>query len=376
MKPAIYRTPAKTRRRIPIFWAVVILLLAAVSVGAGFAFTNAGDAGGNKSAGPGNTHVVVCVGHVDTRKGTQLLLPAQSGRVVRVLVNDNDEVEEGAVLLELEDDLYRAEERAARADLEAAEGMLRTAEKFQGVKPAGAALVPGPVSSFLKSDSSFARTQQLAAIEGARIQLANAQRLLQKAEDLRKKELAGDNDVKNAEDNVKGKEIILKAEEAKLEELDTKLGSAVVAATKAVDGKRAQLEKAKLAVKECKLFAPCKGKVLRVTVNTGDLVGPQAKERVVVFCPSGPRIVRAEVEQEFVAGIAKGMVATFQDDSTAEGNWHGKVVDISDWFSLRRSVLPEPTQFHDVRTVECIIEIDPDQPPLRINQRVRVTIGR
>lgn len=363
MKPAIYRTPVKTRRRIPIFWAVVILLLAAVSVGAGFAFTNAGDAGGNKSAGPGNTHVVVCVGHVDTRKGTQLLLPAQSGRVVRVLVNDNDEVEEGAVLLELEDDLYRAQEREARADLEAAEEMLKTAEKFKGIKTGD-------------NDTSFARAQQLAAIEGAKIQLGIAQRQLQKAEDWAKREQVGANDVKMAEDAVKGKEVALKAEQAKLEELDAKLGSAVVAAAKAVDGKRAQLEKAKLAVKECKLFAPCKGKVLRVTVNTGDLVGPQAKERVVVFCPSGPRIVRAEVEQEFVAGIAKGMVATFQDDSTAEGNWHGKVVDISDWFSLRRSVLPEPTQFHDVRTVECIIEIDPDQPPLRINQRVRVTIGR
>ena len=34
----------------------------------------------------------------------------------------------------------------------------------------------------------------------------------------------------------------------------------------------------------------------------------------------------------------------------------------------------EPLQFNDVRTLECIVTLDPDQPPLRIGQRVRVTL--
>ena len=48
---------------------------------------------------------------------------------------------------------------------------------------------------------------------------------------------------------------------------------------------------------------------------------------------------------------------------------------ISDWYSQRRSVLLEPLQFNDVRTLECIISIDPGQPPLRIGQRVRIALN-
>ena len=32
-------------------------------------------------------------------------------------------------------------------------------------------------------------------------------------------------------------------------------------------------------------------------------------------------------------------------------------------------------QFHDIRTLECIIALDPDQAPLRIGQRVRVALS-
>jgi hypothetical protein len=41
----------------------------------------------------------------------------------------------------------------------------------------------------------------------------------------------------------------------------------------------------------------------------------------------------------------------------------------------RRSILPDPSQFHDIRTLECIIALDPDQPPLRVGQRVRVALS-
>jgi hypothetical protein len=39
-------------------------------------------------------------------------------------------------------------------------------------------------------------------------------------------------------------------------------------------------------------------------------------------------------------------------------------------------MLLEPLQFNDVRTLECIITLDPNQPPLRIGQRVRVRIQK
>jgi hypothetical protein len=51
------------------------------------------------------------------------------------------------------------------------------------------------------------------------------------------------------------------------------------------------------------------------------------------------------------------------------------VQHVSDWYTHRRSIMHEPLQVNDVRTLECIIRIEPDQPPLRIGQRVRVILN-
>jgi len=56
------------------------------------------------------------------------------------------------------------------------------------------------------------------------------------------------------------------------------------------------------------------------------------------------------------------------------GEWQGEVVRVSDWYAQRRSLLLEPLQFNDVRTLECIVQIDPSSSTPRIGQRVRVTL--
>ncbi len=121
--------------------------------------------------------------------------------------------------------------------------------------------------------------------------------------------------------------------------------------------------------------APGDGTVLRVLVLPGDVLGPQSRRPAVLFCPAGERIVRAEVEQEFASRVAEGQAAVIQDDARKGRVRHGKVRHVSDWFTRRRSVIQEPTQFNDVRTLECIISLAPKQPPLRIGQRLGVRIG-
>ena len=78
------------------------------------------------------------------------------------------------------------------------------------------------------------------------------------------------------------------------------------------------------------------------------------------------------------ARVAVGQEAIIQDSATGAGDWRGKVTRVSDWYSQRRSILLEPMQFNDVRTLECVIgglvSKDPGQPPLRIGQRVRATL--
>ena len=64
----------------------------------------------------------------------------------------------------------------------------------------------------------------------------------------------------------------------------------------------------------------------------------------------------------------------YQDDVNAGATWHGKVVRIADGYSQRRPVLNQAAQFNDVRTLEVIIRLEKSKSPLRIGQRVRVTL--
>jgi multidrug resistance efflux pump len=141
-----------------------------------------------------------------------------------------------------------------------------------------------------------------------------------------------------------------------------------------LDARQAQVDEARTALEEYALKAPADGTVLRVLVSPGDVQGVQPKQPAVLFCPDGRRIIRAEAEQEFARDVAIGQAASIRDDSSGDGNWAGHVTRISPWYTQRRSVIPEPLQFNDARTLECIIELDSPPAPLRIGQRVRVTL--
>jgi len=70
------------------------------------------------------------------------------------------------------------------------------------------------------------------------------------------------------------------------------------------------------------------------------------------------------------------MQALVEDDYAFGTIWRGHVIRLSDWYAQRREVAEEQLQLKDVRTLECLIDLDPGQSPLRIGQRVRATIMR
>src|SRR5262249_45098037 len=121
--------------------------------------------------------------------------------------------------------------------------------------------------------------------------------------------------------------------------LDIRRAEAEVAA------KQARLDLAHLALDECQLKAPADGKVLRLQVSPGDVLGPQPARPIVLFCPKGPRIIRAEIPQEFSAGVTPGQAVVVRDDTRAQMTWRGKVRLLSDWYSHRRSIWQDPLQY-------------------------------
>jgi HlyD family secretion protein len=353
-----------TTRRHSRVWVVVLAVLAVTAAGANwfFNFHHSGDS--VSTGGPTSTEAdkndqlrVVAFGHVDVEFGVRSLHPLQPGRVAEVLVHEGDAVKAGAALLKLDQRQAQYLIRQAQADLEAARAVLEQAKK----SPA-------------QHRSRIA--QQKSAVEAARDRWSAAKRILARKQDLVKINQLNEADARAAEDLAKEAEAGVRAEEEKLRELqllDPEI--TVTRARQDVAAKQARVEQAEHGLEECTLRAPADGEVLRVLTGPGDVLGAQPKQPAVLFCPAGPRFIRAEVSQEFADRVRKGQPALIQDDSRAAQTWRGRVSHISDWYTHRRSILQEPLQVNDIRTLECSISVDPGQPPLRIGQRMRVILG-
>jgi multidrug resistance efflux pump len=310
----------------------------------------------SQTSGAEETPDVVCFGYVDVEPGVTSLAPVQPGRVVEVNVRENDPVSAGAPLLRLDEDLFRIKIRQAEADLAAARAQVLQLRN-------------------LPEQHKARLLQQQAGIEAASNRLAAGRQVLTRKQHLYERNLLALEDLRATAESVKELEAAVRAEQEKLADLKGVDPAAEIARAEAgVAGREAQLAEARHHLDECTLRAPEAGKVLRIQVGVGDVLTGQPGQPVILFCPAKRRIVRAEVNQEFAGRVALGQPVRLEEDCNGKDTWHGKVVRLSDWYTRRRSVLNEPLQFNDVRTLECIVELDPNQPLPRIGQRMRVKI--
>jgi multidrug resistance efflux pump len=309
------------------------------------------------AARPNALPVVVCLGSADVRGGVVSLYPTVSGRVTKVCVEENDPVEAGQVLLRLDDRIARTQLREAEAGVQAAEAQL--AEALKAPKQHQALLA-----------------QQKAAIAAVRHDLKAANLSATQKKRLFESNQLSKDEADAAAELAKKLESVQAAEEAKLDALHLRdPGQEITKAEADLVAKTALRDRARDALGEYELKAPAAGTPLRVFVSPGDVVGPQSHQAAVLFCPRGARVVRAEVEQEYAPRVILNQRALVEDAASSNGpTWKGRVVRIADWYTNRRTTTPDMMPVQDVRTLECLVELDPDQPPLRIGQRVRVKL--
>jgi multidrug resistance efflux pump len=347
-----------------LVWLLGLALLVGTAAGAGWILNHseAGDRSPPRTGETPDPGGVICIGYVDVGPGVANLYPLQPGRVVWVWDEDaakSHRVDKGTVLLRLDDAAQQAELRRAELALKAARKRLEEAE-----------LLPGQQEDLV--------AQLRAAVEAAEGDKASAEAQLARARNLAK---GGNGPVeaqRAAEGQVRKAAGVVKAAKAKLKAAEDQRPRARLAVDLAnldVAEKTALVEKARVARDECRVTAPENGTVLRVLVSKGDFLGPVPRGPAIEFCPDGPRVVRAEVRQEWAARVKVGQKAVVEDDAATGLRWPGRVKRISDWYTHRRTIIQEPFQFNDVRTLECLVEITGSGPePLRMNQRVRVLI--
>lgn len=298
------------------------------------------------------------LGFVDIEGGITKLYPLQPGRVKGISAHENELVKAGEPLLYLDDTVPALKVREAKSDLDGARKQLAIAEA--GVEEANKQI-----------------EAQKIAIAAAQENVEKARLAYNKQNEWEKKGLQGDKEsVQAAKISVNQAEKGVKGEEAKLAimEATKRRAEALVEAAKArIKGKQDQLDEAQNAVKECVLRAPVDGMPLRILVNVGETLGSNPRQPAIQFAAAGTRLVRAELEQEFVDHVYIGQEVIIQDGVTEKECARGKVTSIANWYAPRRSSNSEIMSLNnDNRTLECIIQIESTKRDLRIGQRVRV----
>jgi multidrug resistance efflux pump len=358
---------ANRRRGGPrrLFWVLGVALLLATAIGAGVVLnpSHAGKSTTPEKQSSSEQFAVVCLGHVDVEAGVTPLNPTLPGKVAEVQAEEEKSYHAGAVLLTLDKEAAALRLQEAEKDLELAKEKLRQAEKNS------------------KRDHDEAIELQELAVETARYKANAADKELSEESKQVQRKLVSKLLFEKAKALVESLKTQHKLEQKKLEQLkkrditdQTRRARLVVAA------RETQVERARKALKDCDVVAPVDGKVLRVQVNKGEAIGTQPAQAAILFLPAAKeRIIRAEVPQEFAWQVAENSKVRIEDDTRPEDSvhWDGKVIRMSDWYTHRRSILQEPLQFNDVRTLECIVAVthDPSKPRLRIGQRVRVKIA-
>ena len=346
------------------------LLLVGTLVGATWALQS-----GSHPAGKGNgereaTPVVACPGYVDVRSGVSQLYPKQYGEVESIAetkIKENDGTErdrafkKGEVIVQLKSAMAEYTVKKAKAALRAAESELTKAK-------------------LLHDDKKVKLKMQQAAIDAYKHEKARLT-----AEFEVKKELAKQADtplnklqLKQIEEALAEAGEKIKIEEGKLEQIKLIDPELEISRAEAdVEVKKLDVKTAEEALKDFRLVAPFDGVVLHLNAHVGELVGPNpARPAVIEFCPSEePRIVKAEVMQEWGHKVKLRQSAIIKDDAYDGAEWTGKVISLADDYKPKVRRVFEPFFVNDVLTRECIIEFTEKQPPpVRIGQRVRVKI--
>jgi multidrug resistance efflux pump len=340
-----------------------LVLLTGTVLGTGWVLHQPASGGDGPGVGGNTTDSMVGViglAYVDIEPGISFLHPIQPGRVTQVFVQEGDEVKEGDLLLSLENTMARQRLEEAEAALDAAKHELSDNEE-----------------SLPKKRQRAIEIQQ-AKLEAAEHHLEKARKGLEiqrKTFKNTKGQFGTEDDLALTESEVKSIEAAVKAQRAALEDAKDANPKGTIDRLRAqVRAKQAQRDLARQAFLECDLYAPADGIVLRLFATPGDVLGATSKTPAVHFCPDLPHIIRTEILQEWASKVQPGQVVYIEDDTRNGAQWKGKVARVSNWFSQRRFVLLEPFQYNDVRTLECIIYLDPGSRPLRMHQRVRVTI--
>jgi ABC exporter DevB family membrane fusion protein len=294
------------------------------------------------------------LGVVEPAAPESRLAPAVPGRIARILVQEGQRVEAGALLVELESATEQAALAAAQADVAVAEAELARARA--GVRSEDLeALSREAEAARVRAEASAAVAQRLeAAAPGGGVTADELDRAQRQAEaDRLTAETAG----ARRRAGVRGRPVDVRLAEAQLE--------AAVARRQQAE---AQLER-------LRIVAPVEGEILEVHYRIGEYVQPGGVEPVIVMGDTRTLRARIDVDERDVGRVVEGAQALVTVDAYPERRFEGRVIGIGRRMGRKNVRTDEPTERIDTKILEVVVDLG-EVRELIVGQRVMGYLAR
>jgi membrane fusion protein, multidrug efflux system len=292
------------------------------------------------------------------------------GVVLKMGVSDNQSVEAGALIAQIDDADYKAKVAAAQADLDAATaqaasadaqvditkstsgGALSSAKAMlagQGASVRSAAAqtdaaqaqVAQAKTALAKAQADYTRAKNLhdaGAFSGQQLESAQAARdSAQSALDAANANLAGARDAQAAAASRVAEAQGRVEQSTPVERLQAAATAAAKLAHAHVDAAQAALDIAKLQLSYTKIVAPVAGTVSRLAAHEGQLLQPGS---MIVMIVPATTYVGANFKETQLERIRPGDPVDVSIDAFGGNKLHGKVVSVSAGTGARFSMMP------------------------------------
>ena len=274
-----------------------------------------------------------------------------SGQVVSVPVSIGDQVEAGAVLVQLDDRQQRQQVAVGEANVKLAEAQL---ERL--------------VNGARQEERDEARALQQAKQAG----LDQALRTWKRIRQLREQNAISQQEADDQQGTVETFTAEVQAARSRVEQLEAPArGDEVRVAEARVAAARADYELAKISLDKTRILAPRRGQILDVNVVAGEFVGPNTNEPSVVLSDTSRRRVRAYVEEIDAPRISLDMPVTVSADGLPGHEFRGRVIQMTPRMARKLFHNDRPEELYDTKVREIVAELD-DAPELILGLRVDV----
>ena len=303
--------------RRPRFWLSLLILLSVGSVSAYFfnqaRAQKAAKAEAATNAKPPETpYAAIAQGKADVEGGIIQVAARRGGVVEAVYVQEGDTVARGQILARQEDDELQLAVSRAEAEVAQARAQIATAQVALNA-----------------AQREYDRTNELAArniIAGQRLDAARD----------------------------------------KIFEARAQIG----AQQAAVQTSMARLREARFELEKTIVRAPENGRIVRRYANPGSGASTLNVSNMFDLEPQAPRIVRAEISEADVPGVAEGQEVEIVPEADDAKIYTGRVLRRAAVFGARKLQSDDPSERTDERVVEVVVTAD--GAPLLIGQRVLV----